>query len=64
MTIIFMVKYIGDPEENIEGYVHSREQFLEWLRERNIERVRQQEVSEYADEFELVPLHELKKEVQ
>lgn len=58
----FLVKYVGDPEHSIEGYVENREQFLEWLRERNIERVRQQELSEYADDFELIPIQELTKE--
>ena len=58
--MIYIVKYIE--QDTIEGYVHDREQFLMWLRERNIERVRQQELSEYPDEFELIAVQELQNE--
>jgi len=62
--MIYLVKYVGEPEPNYEGWVKDREQFLLWLRARNIERVRQQELSEYADDFELIPLHELTEDLQ
>lgn len=55
--MIYIVKYID--HDTIEGYVKSREQFLEWLRKHNIERIKQKEISEYSDEFELIEAREL-----
>lgn len=52
-----LVKY--KDHDSIEGYVKDRDQFLNWLRNRNIERVKQKELSEYPDEFELIPIEEL-----
>ena len=55
--MIYIVRY--KEQDTTEGYVESEEEFTEWLRNHNIERIRQNEISEYKDEFELIRVDRL-----
>ena len=55
--MILLVRHIK--RDTITGYVKDREQFLVWLRNHNIQRIREKEISEYQDEFSLTEVEEL-----
>jgi len=54
---MILVKY--KEQDTIEGYVKSEKEFTQWLKNHNIERIRQNEISEYKDEFELIKVNRL-----
>lgn len=61
--MIYLVEYNdcygnGD-DKSIEGYVNSKEEFDNWLKERNKEREAEGESEESSEEFDLVPVHKL-----
>lgn len=58
--MIYLVKYVGDPEETIEGYVESREDFEQWLKKHNKQRKSEGNIIENNDEFELIELMRLR----
>lgn len=61
--MIYLVKYSITRNPKYAGWVKTKGQFLEWLRQHNVERIRRNEVSEYATEFELIELQELTGEI-
>ena len=52
MQNIYIIKY--KETNTIEGFVKNREDFIKWLKLHNNERIRDGEIPEFINEFELV----------
>lgn len=55
--MIYLVKYKAD--DTIEGYVNTKKEFDNWLKEHNKKRKKEGEIIEHKDEFELIRVGDL-----
>jgi heme/copper-type cytochrome/quinol oxidase subunit 2 len=58
MKTLYVVEYnYGYGDRHMEVIVESREDFLQWLKEHNEERVSDGEIEEEEDEFNLIQIN-------
>ena len=54
---MILIKY--KDHNSIEGYVKTEKDFIKWLKKHNKIRTEENEIIEYKNEFELIPIENL-----